>query len=96
MEERPDWLKRALNPDTPMTEARETVRTESSDGKLYPTIRMIDGKLVKLSSREAYNMAIDKGDFIQFNSDEEANEFSNTLSKLIDDKRQSILSKGGD
>ena len=45
------WIKRALDPNTPTTVAKETVKTASSEfnGKeiLFPTIRLIDGKLKK-------------------------------------------------
>ena len=91
----PAWALRALDPDTPMTEARETVRTASFDGKLIPLIRMIDGKLVDMQNDtdRAYDMAIEKGDYIQFKSEEAATAFSKRLSKMIDRKR-SILSRG--
>jgi len=95
MEERPSWLKRALDPATPMTEAKETVQTASIDGRLFPTIRMINGTLTEFKSVDAaYDYAINAGDFIQFKSDAEATKFSKTLSKLIGDKR-SILSRSG-
>ena len=84
----PSWLQRALDPTTPTTENEESIRTTSVDGKLFPTIRMIEGKLVKLSLEEAYKMAIEKGDFIQFKSDEEADAFSQRLSNIISSKRK--------
>ena len=88
----PAWALRALDPDTPMTEARETVRTASFDGKLIPLIRMIDGKLVDMQNDtdRAYDMAIEKGDYIQFESYAAAEAFSKRLSNMIDRKR-SIL-----
>lgn len=89
----PAWALRALDPNTPMTEARETVRTMSMDNRLFPTIRMIDGKLTKLKPNDAYDMAVEKGDFIQFESDAAATAFSKRLSKMIRNKR-SILSRG--
>ena len=89
----PAWALRALDPDTPMTEARETVRTMSMDNRLFPTIRMIDGKLTKLKPNDAYDMAVEKGDFIQFESDAAADAFSKRLSNMIRHKR-SILSRG--
>lgn len=85
--DRPAWLRRALDPSTPTTEARETIKTMSNDGKLFPTIRMINGKLTRLSDRQAYDMAIEKGDFIQFDSDEQATEFSKKLSDMVADAR---------
>ena len=87
----PAWAKRALDPDTPMTEARETVRTMSIDNRLFPTIRMIGGKLVKLKPEQAYDMSIERGDFIQFDSEAEATAFSKKLSKMIDRKRPMIM-----
>ena len=93
----PAWALRALDPDTPMTEARETVRTYSYDGRLFPLIRMIDGKLVDMQDDpgKAYDMAIEKGDYIQFESEEAATAFSKRLSKMIDRKR-SIMSQMGE
>ena len=87
----PAWARRALDPDTPMTEARETVRTMSMDNRLFPTIRMIGGKLVKLEPEQAYDMSIERGDFIQFDSEAEATAFSKKLSKMIDRKRPMIM-----
>ena len=89
----PAWALRALDPDTPTTEARETVRTASFDGKLIPLIRMIDGKLVDMQNDtdRAYDMAIEKGDYIQFESDASADAFSVRLSKMIDRKRPMIM-----
>nr|BAR33085.1 hypothetical protein [uncultured Mediterranean phage uvMED] len=90
----PAWALRALDPDTPTTEARETVRTMSMDSRLFPTIRMINGKLTKLKPNDAYDMAVEKGDYIQFESDAAADTFSVRLSKMIDRKR-SIMSQMG-
>ena len=87
----PAWARRALDPDTPMTEARETVRTMSIDNRLFPTIRMIGGKLVKLKPEQAYDMSIERGDFIQFDSEAEATAFSKKLSKMIARKRPMIM-----
>ena len=87
----PAWARRALDPDTPMTEARQTVRTMSIDNRLFPTIRMIGGKLVKLKPEQAYDMSIERGDYIQFDSEAEATAFSKKLSKMIDRKRPMIM-----
>jgi hypothetical protein len=73
---RPAWLKRALNPNTPTTDARESVRTTSVelDGReaLFPTVRMVNGKLKKYEGqegrKEAFNIAMKKKDFIFFNT----------------------------
>lgn len=87
----PAWARRALDPNTPMTEARETVRTMSMDNRLFPTIRMIGGKLVKLKPEQAYDMSIERGDFIQFDSEAEATAFSKKLSNMIARKRPMIM-----
>ena len=82
-----EWIKRALDTSTPTTEAMETVRTESGEyqGKeiLFPTIRMIEGKLINLGEK-AMDYAIEKGDFISFNTPDEAKAFSTGLSSMID------------
>lgn len=88
----PEWIQRALDPSTPMTEANETVRTISMDGMLFPTIRMINGKLTRLSKQQAYDMAVRMGDYMQFTSDEKADEYSKRLSAMIQRKR-SILNQ---
>jgi uncharacterized protein YaaR (DUF327 family) len=82
-----EWIKRALDSSTPTTEAMETVKTESREyqGKeiLFPTIRMINGKLINLGEK-AMDYAIEKGDFITFNTPQEADAFSIGLSNMID------------
>ena len=82
-----EWIKRALDPSTPTTEAIETVKTGSGEyqGKeiLFPTIRMINGKLINLGEK-AMDYAIEKGDFITFNTPQEADAFSIGLSNMID------------
>ena len=81
-----EWIKRALDPSTPTTEAMETVRTASGEyqGKeiLFPTIRMINGKLINLGNK-AMDYAIEKEDFITFNTPDEAKAFSTGLSDMI-------------
>ena len=47
---------------------------------VYPTIRMVDGKLTSLDGRKAYDIAIEKGDYIITGGDEE---FGNEISKGI-------------
>ena len=84
------WFKRAINKNTPTTEANETIRTASfeQDGKIYlvPTIRLIDGKLTKIENPLQY--ALDKGDFLTgFKNEEDATEFSKTISNVVDMKR---------
>ena len=84
------WFKRAVNKNTPTTEANETIRTASfeQDGKIYlvPSIRLIDGKLTKIKNPLQY--ALDKGDFLTgFKNEQEATEFSKTISNVVDMKR---------
>ena len=84
------WFKRAVNKNTPTTEANETIRTASfeQDGKIYlvPTIRLIDGKLTKIKNPIQY--ALDKGDYLTgFKNEEEGTEFSKTISNVVDMKR---------
>jgi hypothetical protein len=86
------WFKRAIDKSTPATEANETVRTGSFDLEdgtivLVPTIRMIDGRLVKVEN--PVQDAIDNGDFLTgFKSHEEATKFSKMISNLIGMKRK--------
>ena len=86
-----EWIRRALDPSTPTTEAMETVRTGSGEyqGKeiLFPTIRMINGKLINLGDK-AMDVAIEKGDFIEFQTRGEAKAFSKGLSNMIDMARK--------
>jgi hypothetical protein len=83
----PSWLRRALNPSTATTKNNETMRTTSFEyeGKeiLVPTIRMIDGKLTKLSSRDAFEEALKKKDYLIFKSPSEATAMSKRLSGLV-------------
>ena len=83
---KPDWLKRALDPATDMTEDNESIKsiTGSMDGRqiLVPTIRMIDGKLTRFTSDEAFKMAREKEDYLVLpaKSDKEAEAYSKELS----------------
>ena len=85
------WMERALDPNSPMTEDNESVRTASSEyrGKeiLYPTIRMIDGKLKKLSPEEAKQYALVNKDYKEFVSPNQASAWSKSFSNLIDSNR---------
>jgi len=85
-----EWVKRALDPKTPEMNGK-TVFTQSSEyqGKeiLYPTIRMIEGKLMDLGDK-AMDFAIEKGDFITLDSPEEANKLGQMLSDLINATRK--------
>ena len=84
------WFKRASDKSTPTTEANQTVFTSSfeRDGVIYlvPTIRMVDGKLV--APEDPLQYAIDKGDFLTgFKTENEATDFSNMISTMIDMNR---------
>jgi len=85
-----EWVQRALDPKTPEMNGK-TVFTQSSEyqGKeiLYPTIRMIEGKLMDLGDK-AMDFAIEKGDFITLDSPEEANKLGQMLSDLINVTRK--------
>ena len=95
-----EWIKRALDLSTPSTIAKETVKTASSRFEdkeiLFPTIRLVDGKLKKFSIKEAFDIAIQNNDFISFNTPDEATSYSKGLSGIINMKRnknKSILSR---
>lgn len=84
----PSWLRRALNKNTPTTKDRETMRTESASVAkdldiLYPTVRMVGGKLKKLSSDEAYDMALKKKDFVVTKGTSQATALSKRLSAKV-------------
>lgn len=90
------WAKRAMDSNTPtlpvegavgMPIGQATVQTVNNEYKgkeiVYPTIRMIDGKLQKLKPDTAFNMAIEKGDYVEYDSIDEAKEASEELSYFI-------------
>lgn len=83
----PSWLRRALNKNTPTTEDNETMRTASrqvgNHEILFPTIRMIDGKLKKLSNEDAFQMSIRKKDFVVTKGPKAATLLSKRLSKMV-------------
>jgi hypothetical protein len=89
----PAWMKRALNSKTP-TKNNQTVRTSSDEHKgkeiLFPTIRMVNGKLKKFSREDAKKEAIRKRDYLTFDSPAEATRFSKKLSNLIGQSRKGV------
>ena len=95
-QERVGWVARALDPRTITTQDNETVRSATSrhskTGKwiVYPTIRSVDGKLVKLKDSVAKARAEELGDFVTFSGEEEATEFSKNLSKRIGETRRAF------
>lgn len=96
------WEKRALNPNTPTIKIKgkdgrvqdATIQSGSSPhpetGKeiLYPFIRLIDGKLVKLDPKEAKEHALKKGDYYEFDTPDEADAYSRNLSDRINEARK--------
>ena len=78
-----DWVKRALDPSTPTLDGK-SIFTQSNEyqGKeiLYPTIRMIEGKLVDLGDK-AMEYAIQKGDYVSFDTPEQANVVAKMISE---------------
>ena len=87
------WGARALNPNTPTTENDETIRTahdkHSKTGQwiVYPTIRSVDGELKKFSLKEAKRKAEMIGDYMSFNSEDDALKFSLHFSSKISQLR---------
>jgi hypothetical protein len=81
------WFERASDKSIPTTEANETVRTASfdlADGTivLVPTIRMVDGKLIKVE--DPVGEALKNKDFLTgFKNHEEAKNFSEMISTMI-------------
>jgi len=89
------WAIRASDPETPTLKLNgneATVQTMNSEyeGKeiLYPTIRMIDGELQKLKPDTAFDMAIEKGDYVEYATREEAENASKKLSEHIGKERK--------
>jgi hypothetical protein len=103
------FVRRMLDPSSPTIEVdgeEASVQTVSMDGKLFPTVvpqEQADGSysLVKLKPKAAYKLAMDTGNFIQFDSDAEADQQSQILSKEAYNLRQAyknnqnFLSQGG-
>ena len=87
----PSWLRRAMNPKTPTTKDNETMRTASrqigNNEILFPTVRMIDGQLKKLTVEEAYQMSLRKKDFVVTKGPKNATLLSKRLSKIVSRER---------
>lgn len=87
------WYKRASNPMTPALN-NQTVRTaveymdetETIIG-LFPTVRLVDGNLKKLSVGEARAMAIAKKDYVRVPDFSTGVSASKALSKEIGKER---------
>ena len=82
----PSWFFRAIDPSTPTLDGKTIFSyTQEVDGKnfLYPSIRMKDGKL-KDFSYEAFKEAVDNQDYVILPDDVDPEQFSKTLSDIID------------
>ena len=84
------WAIRAMDSSTPVLKIDgkdATVKTMSSEhnGKeiLYPTIRMVDGKLKKFNEIDAKNEAIKNNDYVEFDTRDQATTASKELSNFI-------------
>ena len=81
------WFQRATDKNISTTEANETVRTASfdlPDGTivLVPTIRMVEGKLVRVDN--PVQEALKNDDFLTgFKDHDEATKFSKMISTMI-------------
>ena len=92
----PSWFFRAIDPSTPTLNGKTIFSyTHEIDGKnfLYPSIRMKNGKL-KNYDNEALDEAILNHDFVILPSDVDPDEFSNTLSTVIDKFRKRPIDGG--
>lgn len=96
MDNPPTWMKRALDPGTPMNEAWESVRTMASpmNGSVggqwivYPSVRTIKGQLMRADDEgEAKEWAMKRKDFMVFDTKGEAELFSHRFSDMISQSR---------
>ena len=105
--DKPDWLVRALDPSTPTTKDGETIRSLHTfhDGNwiVFPSIRMVDGKLKQLGEEvprgysnprglifdKAFNETLNKKDYIVIpaRDDKEAEAYSRAISDEIGKRR---------
>jgi hypothetical protein len=89
----PQWMVRAWSRPDLHTDENESVRTASGevDGMavLFPTIRLRPGgKLERLGMDKAFDEAIERGDYLEFGSQEEADHFSREFSNLLGSRAQ--------
>tara|TARA_R100001082_G_scaffold99690_1_gene68528 strand:- start:770 stop:5809 length:5040 start_codon:yes stop_codon:yes gene_type:complete len=93
------WLDRALDPTSKTTEENESVKTMTfgpeQDGKfiLAPSIRQEttpegEKHLVKLEDQDVYDRAFVEDDYLLFDTQEEADQYSKQLSDTIDQLRR--------
>jgi len=83
----PAWLKRAVDPNSPQTNWDESEHPKTGKEILFPTIRMVNGKLIRMNEDDAFTMALNFGDYLEFDSAKDATEFSKTLSEQITQQR---------
>jgi len=92
----PPWFFRAIDPSTPTLDGK-TIFSQTYEYNdhniLVPTIRMKNGKL-KNYDNEALDEAILNGDFVILPSDVDPDDFSNTLSTVIDKFRKRPIDGG--
>ena len=103
MDNPPTWMKRALDPSTPTTEAYESVRTMSAplnqrglggQWMVFPSVRTIKGQLMRADNEdEAKDWAMDKKDFMVFDTKGEAELFSHRFSDMIGQSRNDHAKK---
>jgi len=103
MDNPPTWMLRALDPATPTTEANESVRTMSAPlnqrglgGQwiVFPSIRLVKGQLMRADNEdEAREWAMDKKDFMVFDTKGEAELFSHRFSDMIGQSRNDHAKK---
>ena len=89
------WAIRASDPETPTLKLNgdeATVQTMNSEYEgreiLYPTIRMVDGELKKFDEKTAKEIAIEKGDYVEYATRDEAKNASIKLSEHIGKERK--------
>jgi len=103
MDNPPSWMLRALDPSTPTTEAYESVLTMSSplnSGEMggqwivFPSIRLVGGQLMQADNEdEARQWAMEKKDFMVFDTKGEAELFSHRFSDMIGQSRNDHAKK---
>jgi len=93
-----NWVQRLYEPNTPSIQISgqpgpSTHFMESADGKVYPTVvQMPDGQLQYLGD-DAYEYAMQTGEYIQFKNDRQAQRFAKNYKKGTDVLKE--YGKGG-
>ena len=84
------WLRRAVNSKSATTPKNETIRTATSDGMLFPTIRQTPlGTLKKFKVDTAQRLAKRSGQYIDVSNmtQAEATDLSKAISNIIGEQR---------